>query len=259
MSRKDSHLSSDLYQSDIVVAITEAALNNQAIEYLQKHTFDEFVVFCFEVWDKESGETFDKYIMTKEEGLKACDDIDPFVSREPKDMTDETVANLETLDRLGFKYAFRTKLGIPKDVDPDDLTDLISIKYSNERAIFTLKFECFEVADFTAPNKRRNIPGYTKIREQTADSQFDIELDVGFQNIDFDESKIYLDSLTQKKLKQLGDKGFSIEQLVFNFSQHSVIKPLTIPNIKKSISDKISNMLIAVSYTHLTLPTIYSV
>lgn len=254
MSRNDSNLSASKYQSDIVISITEAALNNQIVEYLARHPFDEFVMFYVVDWDDEKEVEVPRFYASMTEGLKACDGVDPFLPRsakksdkspDQKKMLDE----LMTLDDAGFKYAFRAKPGIPRGLDEDDLNDLISVKYGQNEAILTLKFEYFEVVRFSAPKRRR--PGYTELIEQTVDNPFEIKCELEFHETKFDESMVYLEKQTLNKVKELGDKGFSIEQLVFNFAQHSTRETLTIANLDPALTETISKQVEGAYIKHM--------
>jgi hypothetical protein len=208
-----------------VVATTQASINATMKEFLASRSDPELTV-CYVADDKGNPTPID-YDMLK----TYAQGIDPFTvpdaSGPDPPFDPSTDSRTQKLYNARFMMAFRAKMGIPKVSEPTLVPDIVVLNDGSSSITFNLLCEEFEVVEL------RPASGWTKMRWLHTSQQpdhpivFESHVDIRLDAVGSDYSKLPVD--VQARIKNLSDTAFSVEQLLFDFSNAGL---QTIPEIQ---------------------------
>ncbi|GFF93036.1 hypothetical protein IFM53868_07051 [Aspergillus udagawae] len=217
-----SDLSNPRYGYDFVVATTQISINAILLQFLRGIT-EPTVTACY-VFDNTTKSTVPIDYNTL---IQEANGTDPFSVPDGSDpQTDQDLINLKNVLFVG---AFRATMGLPSDISPANLPDLVTLGADTSQVTFNLLCTDFTVVGFGGSY-------YSPVwLNQSQPSQgplwtFASKVDMILSTVD--QSKYSnLPPDVQKELKNLSGTAFSVQQLLFDLDNAGLWSTPTIPNI----------------------------
>jgi hypothetical protein len=222
MSANQSNLSGEGYGYHMVVATTQATVNNTLLEWLDDLQSQPFTQ-AYLLKDNESRPSIIDF-----NALKTELGFDPFTLDNNTPSFNTAVAKLQA---KGFCCAFTTDLSFYPDFRP---TDIPAIEFTSEGTDVTFNLLCKTFKIIALTRSSSGEPQWTNLSQQTNNPWvFNCKVPLGMH-----KSKLpkLLQSLPLPARQLIGDQNtdlFSIQRLVMNFSSASLINKKTIPGLEK--------------------------
>lgn len=202
-----SNLSLPQYGYDLVVATTQDAINATTKEFLSAFTGKEFVA-CYKFVDQDHpAEPLDY-----DEVKRATGGTDPFTIRNG----DNQNPKLKALDDLGFVFAFRAKMGLPPDLAPTAIPDVVVLDRGSASVTYQLFFAEF---DILVLDERRHALFWTHLAQPPGAPwvfRFNVGIDLRAGG---DAAFGNLPPGVQEKVKNLNPgSAFSVQQLYLDLN-----------------------------------------
>jgi hypothetical protein len=210
MSASDSYLSSPSYGYGMVLAVTQASLNNAMQAYLRGLPEPE-VVICY-VADQHGNPVAIDYATLKAQ----AEGSDPFSI--PDGANPATTPAIGNLARARFMAAFKARIGIPPGIPAADLPNIVQLQGDTSAVQFNLMCEEFDVVQLTPPSGYA--PSSWLHQSQPSGQAWLFSSQVDMRLSPTDQSAYNtLPPAVQQQIKNLSGNPFSVEQLLFNLSR----------------------------------------
>jgi hypothetical protein len=223
MTASQSDLSAPRYGYDFVVATSQASINATMKEFLAGVT-EPVVTRCY-IADAAGKPTEIPYAQL----VKTARGSDPFMV--PPGADPSTNADLKNLLGARFMMGFRAELGLPSDVPPEEIPDIVTLGGSTSAVTFNHLCSQFTVVELEpgsgyAPASWMN-ESQPSDRPWLFTSKVDLRLSRAEQNA---YSK--LPKPVQDQIKNLGGNAFSVQQLLFDLDNAALESMPTISGVK---------------------------
>lgn len=234
MSINQSYLSGPQYGYSMVVATTQQSINSTMKAYLSTLS-QPLLEICY-VAD-ENGVA--KQIPFDELLLNAKGS-NPF--NVPADANPNTNQDLLNLRAARFMAGFRARIGIPSNIEPAAIPDIVKFNFSNNTMV-TFSLMCSE---FTLAYLRPGgdyAPATWLLESQPLDNPWIFEAQVNL--LQFTVGSAQYNELppdVRAAISQYGDNTFSVQQLLFNLDQASLQRSPKFQNVEPgSVLDDVLN------------------
>ncbi|HEX6098963.1 MAG TPA: hypothetical protein VF432_21795 [Thermoanaerobaculia bacterium] len=209
MSANQSDLSNAAYGYDLVVATTQNSINGALKQYLYDITFPSIQMY----WNQDSQGS--PVPVTRAELLTQTNGTDPLLVpgwTEGQPMTPD----IQNISNSNFYFAFEAAVGIPADLAPWNIPDIIALQPDSQSVVFNLL--CAQFTVVTCNFGRRGLTSYLNV-SQPADTPWTFTSIVPLKQI-FDDTN--LPASVQSQLDDLGPDAFSVQQLFFDLDNASL-------------------------------------
>ncbi|WP_414148605.1 hypothetical protein ACMGGR_08030 [Erwinia sp. BNK-24-b] len=203
MSANQSYLSDGIYNYSIVVATTQESINATMKDYLYTTSFDKVQMY----WNQD--DYGNPVPITKDELLKQTAGTDPLTVANWK-QGDTASQDIENISNSNFYFAFEAAIGIPQNVSPEAIPDIITLQENSQSVLFNLL--CAEFTIVSCTFGRHGIINFERFSQ--SDSDFWIfTSQVILKKI---EDNSNLSQTVQEKLNNIGPDAFSVQQLLLD-------------------------------------------
>ena len=210
MSASQSDLSNAAYGYDFVVATTQDSINGGLQQYLYDTIFPSVEMY----WNQDA--QGNPVPVTRAELLTQTNGTDPLLVpnwTEGQPMTQD----IRNINDSNFYFAFQAAVGIPADLAPQDIPDIITLLPASQSVIFNLL--CAQFTVVTCTFGRRGLTSFTNV-SQPADTPWTFKSIVALKQILDDDTN--LPTYVQSQLNDLGPDAFSVQQLLFDLDNASL-------------------------------------
>ncbi len=214
MSTYESHLNESRYGYDMVVAVTQRAVDATIKQFLQNFEGKEFIA-CYQLnpdFDK------DPYLPMDLDKVVAIAEMDPFSIPDTKDQDPAQRAAADRLYDAFFAFAFKAKMGIPEGFPISKIPSTIIFNKAGAEVTYNLYFRNMTILNI---EERRGYQWQNLSQSYDDDSsvpwvfQFRVSLDFSTNNSVFAN----LPKSVQDKVKNLNpDSSFSVQQLYLDLN-----------------------------------------
>lgn len=218
MSATKSNLSDAHYGYDFVVATTQQSINATLKEYLYNNVFPNVKMY----WNQD--QQGNPVAISYEDLMLQTNGTDPL--KVPAwDGTGEMSQDLKNINNSNFFFAFEAAIGIPADLLPQDIPDIITMQEESQSVIFNLICANFTIVSCVFG--RHGLASYQNISQPT-DKPWLFTSIVALQKI-INNTK--LPQHIQDQLNNFGPTAFSVEQLLFDLDNAALESTPTISGL----------------------------
>lgn len=203
MSANQSNLGNPQYGYDLVVATTQESINATMKEYLYNTIFPTVKMYWNQDDDGNPVPVSYDDLMTQTNGTDPLE-VQSWVSSEP--MTPE----IENISNSNFYFAFEAAIGIPSEMDPSQIPDIVTLQVNSNSVVFNLI--CAQFTVVTCNFGRHGLLSLLNV-SQPNNSPWLFTSTVALKDI-FDNDN--LPPNVQEELNNLGPDAFSVQQLLFD-------------------------------------------
>lgn len=226
MSASDSNLSNARFGYDMVVAVTQTAVNATMEQWLD--SVDEPPFILGYTYDPDAPDPNNPYVAIPDWDTFVADlGFDPFSI--PNGTTDAD-ARVQKLEQAYFAFGFQAQIGLPEGVDIGSLPAVIELNKSGSMVTYNMVNKTFQVIGIQSPPYG---PKTWLNASQTADDLwtfgFTVDLDLREDNVNnhFHD----LPPATQQTIKNLGENMFSVQQLFLDLNTAALSDSHTISGL----------------------------
>lgn len=204
MGANQSDLSNAHYGYDFVVATTQESLNATMKEYLYNTGFPVVRMY----WNQDSDGN--PVPVSYEDLMMQTNGTDP-LKVAGWNTGDPVNPDITNINNSNFYFAFEAAIGIPANVLPQNIPDIITLQQGTESVKFNLL--CAEFTVVTCEFGRHGLTGFFNT-SQPDDAFWLFTSGVELTNI-IDNTN--LPQAVQAQLNDFGPDAFSVQQLIFDF------------------------------------------
>jgi hypothetical protein len=214
MSALQSNLSNPQYGYDFVVATTQESINATLKNYLYNSVFPTVKMY----WNIDAQNN--PVPVTYEELIQQTNGTDPFTvpSWQHGDPTSEAITNIQNSQ---FYFAFEASIGVPADVLPNDIPDIITLNPNSDSVTFNLICANFTIVSCEFGREGMTFENFS----QPTDAPWLFTSNVKLANI---LNNSNLPKNIEAQLNNLGPNAYSVQQLMFDLD-NAVLE--SIPNV----------------------------
>src|SRR5882757_4907867 len=210
MSTYESHLNESKYSYDMVVAVTQRAVDATIKQFLQNFEGKEFIA-CYQVMPDFNDNPYQPMDYDK---VVAIAKMDPFSIPETGHQDPAQKAAADRLYDAYFAFAFKAKMGIPEGFPISKIPSTIILNKVGAEVTYNLYFQNMTILNI---DERRSGYNWQNMSQSYDDDssvpwvfQFRVSLDFSTDNSVFAN----LPKSVQDKVKNLNpDSAFSVQQL----------------------------------------------
>lgn len=214
-----SNLSSPKYGYDIVVATTQSSINATLKNFLNSLT-EPVVTICY-VADPSGNPVYIDYSRLK----TIAHGSDPF--QVPNNADPNTNPDLKNLFQARFMMGFCAQLGLPNVAQPWLLPDIVTLGSDTSAITFKMLCSTFTVVQLEPSSGYSAASWMNQAQDPNKPWIFTSKVDMRLSTVDQDAYS-HLPAKVQEKIMNLGSEAFSVQQLLFDFSNASL---MTVPTI----------------------------
>lgn len=218
MSANQSNLSDAHYGYDFVVATSQESINATMKEYLYNSTFPLVQMY----WNQD--DQGQPVAVSRDDLLKQTNGTDP-LTVPSWSQGDPTTPAIENINNSNFYFAFEAAIGIPADVAPQNIPDIVTLQSASQSVIFNLM--CAQFTVVTCNFGRHGLTSFVNV-SQPSDSPWLFTSTVPLKQIT-DNSN--LPPAVQAQLNNLGPNAFSVQQLFFDLDNAALESTPTISGV----------------------------
>ncbi|MCX8961599.1 hypothetical protein EHW64_10670 [Erwinia psidii] len=219
MSSQQSDLSNSHYGYDFVVSTTQKSINATMKEYLYNSVFPTVKMY----WNQD--DQGNPVAVSRDVLLQQTQGTDPLTV--PSWNTgDPMTPDIENINNSNFYFAFEAAIGIPSQISPQNIPDIVALQADSQSIIFNLM-----CANFTVVTCNFGRHGLTSFftASQPDNSPWLFTSIVALKPI-FDNSNLPPD--VQAQLNNLGPDAFSVQQLFFDLDNAALESVPTINGLQ---------------------------
>ncbi|MCJ1243951.1 hypothetical protein MMC30_001148 [Trapelia coarctata] len=218
-SSNASNISGPKYGYDFVVATTQASINGTMMNFLSSRK-EPVVAICY-IADASGHPVPIDYTELK----KRAQGSDPFAV--PNGALPSTSNDLRNLFNARFMMGFRARLGLPRVPDPSKLPDIVTLGSDTSAVTFNMLCSEFTVVQLDPGNGWGGPSWMNQSQSATSPWVFTSKVDLRLSTVDASAYST-LPPDVQKKIMNVGSQAFSVQQLLFDLTNASL---MTIPTI----------------------------
>ncbi len=248
MSGKNSNLNNLQFGYDMVVSVTQESVNATMKEFLSKYDGTEFVQSY--VYNPDAPKGQDPNMKKDFNELKKDLGFDPFTIPNGADLQDPKVKKL--LEEK-FTFAFKAEIGLP-DFPLDLIPDTVVFNKEGSYVTYNMVCKVFQVINLEA--SLYGDATFINLSQAEATEpwrfQFTVDLDIQSDNVNNHFHK--LPEAAQKKIKELGEDMFSIQQLLLDLNSAGLAEQPKIEGLDPSSTAyvKLTSVFVNEYFTHLS-------
>lgn len=218
MSVNQSNLTNAHYGYDFVVATTQESINATMKEYLYNTIFPVVKMY----WNQDNDGN--PVPVSYDDLMKQTNGTDPLTvaSWNTGDPMSQDIQNINNSD---FYFAFEASIGIPPNVPPLNIPDIITLQPASQSVIFSLL--CAQFTIITCNFGRHGLTSFFST-SQPADTPWMFTSTVPLKNI---TNNTGLPQNVQQQLNNFGPDAFSVQQLIFDLDNAALESTPTIGGI----------------------------
>ena len=216
MSTYESHLNESKYGYDMVVAVTQRAVDATIKQFLQNFEGKEFIA-CYQL-NPDPNDNKKLYLPMDLDKVVAIAEMDPFSIPDTRDQDPAQRAAVTRLYDALFAFAFKAKMGIPEGFPISKIPSTIILNKVGAEVTYNLYFQNMTILNIQEqrPYKWQNLSqSYDDESSVPWVFQFRVSLDFSTNNSVFAN----LPKSVQDKVKNLNpDSAFSVQQLYLDLN-----------------------------------------
>ncbi|MNG51886.1 hypothetical protein D3C81_13170 [compost metagenome] len=218
MSANQSNLSDSHYGYDFVVATSQASINGTMKEYLYNSVFPTVRMY----WNQD--DQGQPVAISRDELLQQTQGTDP-LTVPSWSQGDPMTPEIENINNSNFYFAFEAAIGIPADIEPNAIPDIVTLQPTSQSVIFNLI--CAQFTVVTCNFGRHGLTSFFSATQPT-DSPWLFTSIVSLKQIT-DNADLPPD--VQEQLNNLGPDAFSVQQLFFDLDNAALESTPTISGV----------------------------
>jgi len=218
MSANQSNLSDPHYGYDFVVATTQESINATMKEHLYNTTFPVIKMY----WNQD--DNGNPVPVSYDDLMKQTNGTDP-LTVPSWNQGDPMTAAITNISNSNFYFAFEAALGIPLNMAPADIPDIITLQGASQSVIFNLMCSQFTVV--TCNFGRHGLTSFFSAT-QPNDTPWLFTSTVPLKNILNNKN---LPPNVQSQLDNLGPDAFSVQQLFYDLDNAALESTPTISGL----------------------------
>lgn len=220
MSANQSHLSDPHYGYDFVVATTQGSINATMKNYLYNTSFTPVQMY----WNQD--DNGNPVAVDREDLLKQTNGTDPLLVPNWQS-TDAITPDITNLNNSNFYFAFEASLGIPANMAPDAIPDIVTLQEGTQAVAYTMLCATFTVV--TCTFGRHGLASFESYSQPT-DTPWEIQATIPLKSV-VDNTNPNLPATVKARLDALGPDAFSVQHLLFDLDNAILQSMPTIGNL----------------------------
>lgn len=221
MSANQSYLSDSHYGYSVVVATTQESINATMKNYLYNNTFNKVQMY----WNQD--DNGNAVAISREDLLLQTAGTDPLTVAGWA-QGDASSPDIENIANSNFYFAFEAEIGIPANISPAAIPDMITLQENSQSVLFTLL--CAEFTIVSCTFGRHGILNFERFSQPDNDFWL-FTSEVPLIKI---EDNSNLPQNVQQKLNDIGPDAFSVQQLLFDLDNAANESTPVISGVDKS-------------------------
>ncbi|WP_396174106.1 hypothetical protein [Flavobacterium sp.] len=219
MSANQSNLSDAHYGYDFVVATTQESINATMKEYLYNSVFPTVKMY----WNQDANGN--PIAVSYEDLMVQTKGTDPLKVANWK-TGDPMNQDITNINQSQFYFAFEAAIGIPANILPQNIPDIITLQNASQSVIFNLI--CAQFTVVTCNFGRQGLTSFQSFTQPT-DSPWLFTSIVALKNIINNSN---LPANVQAQLNNFGPDAFSVQQLIFDLDNAALESTPTISGVE---------------------------
>jgi hypothetical protein len=219
MSANQSNLSNAHYGYDFVVATTQESINATMKEYLYNSVFPTVKMY----WNQDANGN--PIAVSYEDLMVQTKGTDPLKVANWK-TGDPMNQDITNINQSKFYFAFEAAIGIPANILPQNIPDIITLQNASQSVIFNLI--CAQFTVVTCNFGRQGLTSFQSFTQPT-DSPWLFTSIVALKNIINNSN---LPANVQAQLNNFGPDAFSVQQLIFDLDNAALESTPTISGVE---------------------------
>lgn len=237
MSANQSNLSNSHYGYDFVVATTQESINATMKRYLYNTKFPLVKMY----WNQD--DDGNPVPISYEELMKQTNNTDPLKvsnwKKPKKDAKSKPLPkDIENINNSNFYFAFEARIGIPANVLPANIPDIITLETLSQSVNFSLL--CADFTIVTCNFGRHGLISFNSFK-QADNTPWLFTSTVPLKQI---TDNTNLPKEVKQQLDNYGPDAFSVQQLIFDLDQAALQSIPTIGGVKPGtpVSDALTQV-----------------
>ncbi|MFC6102148.1 hypothetical protein [Olivibacter domesticus] len=203
MSANQSNLGNPQYGYDLVVATTQESINATMKEYLYNTVFTPVKMY----WNQDNDGN--PVPVSYDDLMQQTNGTDPLTVHS-WNSSDPMTPEIQNINNSNFYFAFEAAIGIPSEMDPSQIPDIVTLQVNSNSVVFSLL--CAQFTVVTCNFGRHGLLSLLNV-SQPENAPWMFTSTVALKDI-FDNENLPPD--VQKELNNLGPNAFSVQQLLFD-------------------------------------------